>query len=73
MTGVTPAEFLAIIPKKDKEDHERDKEKMKKITETVKGIDLKPRMDLEEAIKAVRKFEEALKADRKLNEKETSR
>jgi nitrogen fixation protein len=58
MTGVTPAEFLAIIPKKDKEDHERDKEKMKKITETVKGIDLKPKMDLEEAIKAVRKLYE---------------
>ena len=30
MTGVTPAEFLAIIPKKDEEDHEWDKKEMQK-------------------------------------------
>ena len=32
MIGVTSAEFLAILPKKDKEDHESDKKEMKKVS-----------------------------------------
>mgnify|MGYP001462855288 CR=1 FL=1 len=53
MTGVTPAEFLAIIPKKDEEDHEWDKKEMQKAFGKLKEIDLNPKIDLEQAIKNV--------------------
>ena len=56
MTGVTPAEFLAIIPKKDEEDHEWDKEEMKKAFGRLKEIELNPKIDLEQAIKNVNKL-----------------
>ena len=56
MTGVTPAEFLAIIPKKDKEDHEWDKKEMQKAFSKLKEIDLNPKIDLEQAIKNVDKL-----------------
>jgi hypothetical protein len=56
MTGVTPAKFLAIIPKKDKEDHEWDKEEMKKAFGRLKEIELNPKIDLEQAIKNVNKL-----------------
>ena len=49
-TGITSAEFLAILPKKTKEDHEHDLQEMKKVSEKVKNINLNPRMDLEGAI-----------------------
>ena len=64
MTGVTSAEFLAILPKKDKEDHEKDMLEMKKITKKLKGVDLNPKIDLEEAAKLVRVFEDNLKNKR---------
>ena len=64
MTGVTPAEFLAILPKKDKEDHENDMIEMKKITKKLKGVDLNPKMDIEEAQKAVKVIEDNLKKKR---------
>jgi len=54
MNGVTSAEFLAILPKKDKEDHESDKKEMKKVSEKLREITLNPKMDLEEAIKCVK-------------------
>ena len=56
MTGVTPAEFLAIIPKKDEEDHEWDKKEMQKAFSKLKEIDLNPKIDLEQAIKIVDKL-----------------
>ena len=56
MTGVTPAEFLAIIPKKDEEDHEWDKKEMQKAFSKLKEIDLNPKIDLEQAIKNVDKL-----------------
>jgi len=56
MTGVTPAEFLAIIPKKDEEDHEWDKKEMQKAFSKLKEIDLNPKVDLEQAIKNVDKL-----------------
>ena len=56
MTGVTPAEFLAIIPKKDEEDHEWDKKEMQKAFSKLKEIDLNPKVDLEQAIKNVNKL-----------------
>ena len=56
MIGVTPAEFLAIIPKKDEEDHEWDKKEMQKAFSKLKEIDLNPKIDLEQAIKNVDKL-----------------
>lgn len=56
MTGVTPAEFLAILPKKDEEDHARDKIEMKKAFQKFKEVDLNPKVDLEQAIKNVNKI-----------------
>ena len=56
MTGVTPAEFLAILPKKSKEDHEKDIEVMQEMWETSKNINLNPKVDLEQAIKEVDKL-----------------
>lgn len=56
MTGVTPAEFLAIIPKKDEEDHEWDKKEMQKAFGKLKEIDLNPKVDLEQAIKNVKEI-----------------
>lgn len=56
MTGVTPAEFLAIIPKKDEEDHEWDKKEMQKAFGKLKEIELNPKIDLEQAIKNVDKL-----------------
>lgn len=56
MTGVTPAEFLAIIPKKDEEDHEWDKKEMQKAFGKLKEIDLNPKIDLEQAIKNVKEI-----------------
>ena len=50
---VTPMEFLARIPKKNKEDHAKDLKEMKKVSEKLKKINLNPKMDLEEAIKRV--------------------
>jgi hypothetical protein len=64
MTGVTSAEFLAILPKKNKEDHEKDMKEMKKITKKLKGVDLNPKVDLEEAVKSVRVLEDNLKKKR---------
>ena len=64
MTGVTSAEFLAILPKKDKEDHEKDMLEMKKITKKLKGVDLNPKVDLEEAAKSVKVIEDNLKKKR---------
>jgi len=64
MTGVTPAEFLAILPKKDKEDHENDMIEMKKITKKLKGVDLNPKIDIEEAQKSVKVIEDNLKKKR---------
>ena len=56
MTGVTPAEFLAIIPKKDEEDHEWDKKEMQKAFGKLKELDLNPKVDLEQAIKNVKEI-----------------
>lgn len=56
MTGVTPAEFLAIIPKKDEEDHEWDKKEMQKAFGKLKEIELNPKIDLEQAIKNVKEI-----------------
>jgi len=64
MTGVTPAEFLAIIPKKDKETHAQDKIEMKKAFQKFKEIDLNPKVDLEQATKAVKVIENNLKKKR---------
>ena len=64
MTGVTSAEFLSILPKKDKEDHKKDMIEMKKITKKLKGVDLNPKVDLEEAAKSVRVLEDNLKKKR---------
>ena len=56
MTGVTSAEFLSKIPKKSKEDHEWDKKEMQKAFSKLKDIELKPKMDLEEAIARIKKL-----------------
>jgi hypothetical protein len=64
MTGITPAEFLAILPKKSKEDHKKDIEAMKQMWGTSKNINLNPKVDLEEAAKAVKVIEDNLKKKR---------
>ena len=51
--SITPKEFLDLIPKKTKKDHEDDTEEMKKVSEKVKNIVLEPKMDLEEAVKLI--------------------
>ena len=51
--STTPKEFLDLIPKKTKKDHENDTEEMKKVSEKVKNIVLEPKMDLEEAVKQI--------------------
>ena len=51
--STTPKEFLDLIPKKTKKDHEDDTEEMKKVSEKVKNVVLKPKMDLEEAVKQI--------------------
>ena len=51
--SITPKEFLDLIPKKTKKDHENDTEEMKKVSEKVKNIVLEPKMDLEEAVKLI--------------------
>ena len=51
--SITPKEFLDLIPKKTKKDHENDTEEMKKVSEKVKNIVLEPKMDLEEAVKQI--------------------
>ena len=51
--SITPKEFLDLIPKKTKKDHENDTEEMKKVSEKVKNVVLKPKMDLEEAVKQI--------------------
>ena len=51
--STTPKEFLDLIPKKTKKDHEDDTEEMKKVSEKVKNIVLEPKMDLEEAVKQI--------------------
>ena len=48
--SVTSSEFLSIIPKKTKEDHDWDKKEMKRIAEQFKYCVLNPKMDLEHAI-----------------------
>jgi hypothetical protein len=64
MTGVTSAEFLAILPKKNKEDHEKDIKVMKQMWEKSKKTNLNPKVDLEEASKAVKVIEDNLKKKR---------
>jgi len=54
MSGITPAEFLAILPKKNKEDHESDVKVMKRMWEKSKKTNLNPKVDLEEAIAMVK-------------------
>ena len=56
MTGITSAEFLSNLPKKSKEDHERDKEMMKKMAEQFKDIPLNPKINLEQAIAKIKKL-----------------
>ena len=57
MEQITSAEFLSKIPKKSKEDHDSDKREMKKISSSLKdGVDLNPKMDIEEAAERVRKL-----------------
>ena len=51
--SITPKEFLDLIPKKTKKDHENDTEEMKKVSEKVKNVVLNPKMDLEEAVKQI--------------------
>ena len=51
--STTPKEFLDLIPKKTKKDHENDTEEMKKVSEKVKNVVLNPKMDLEEAVKQI--------------------
>ena len=51
--STTPKEFLDLIPKKTKKDHENDTEEMKKVSEKVKNVVLEPKMDLEEAVKQI--------------------
>ena len=51
--SITSREFLDLIPKKTKKDHENDTEEMKKVSEKVKNIVLEPKMDLEEAVKQI--------------------
>ena len=54
--GTTSAEFLAIMPKKEEEDHVRDMTEMKKVSEKLREITLNPKMDLEEAIDRTKKL-----------------
>jgi|TARA_B110000438_G_C15222449_1_gene397859 hypothetical protein len=54
MSGITPAEFLAILPKKNKEDHENDIKVMKQMWEKSKKTNLNPKVDLEEAAAMVK-------------------
>jgi hypothetical protein len=51
-SGVTLAEFLSIIPKKTTKDHEWDKKEMRRVHQEMqlKGIELNPKTDLEQAI-----------------------
>jgi len=51
--SITPKEFLDLIPKKTKKDHENDTEEMKKVSEKVKNVVLEPKMDLEKAVKLI--------------------
>ena len=51
--STTPKEFLDLIPKKTKKDHENDTEEMKKVSEKIKNVVLEPKMDLEEAVKQI--------------------
>ena len=51
--STTPKEFLDLIPKKTKKDHESDKEEMKKVSKKIKDVNLDPKMDLVEAVKQV--------------------
>jgi len=51
--STTPKEFLDLIPKKTKKDHENDTETMRKVSEKVKNVILEPKMDLVEAVKQV--------------------
>ena len=48
--GITLSEFLSIIPKKTKIDHEWDKKEMKRVSDKLKGIELNPKTDLRQAI-----------------------
>ena len=51
--STTPKEFLDLIPKKTKKDHENDTEEMKKVSDKIKNVVLEPKMDLEEAVKQI--------------------
>ena len=51
--STTSREFLDLIPKKTKKDHENDTETMRKVSEKVKNVILEPKMDLVEAVKQV--------------------
>ena len=51
--SITSREFLDLIPKKTKKDHENDTETMRKVSEKVKNVVLEPKMDLEEAVKQI--------------------
>ena len=51
--SITSREFLDLIPKKTKKDHENDTETMRKVSEKVKNVVLEPKMDLVEAVKQV--------------------
>ena len=51
--STTPKEFLDLIPKKTKKDHENDTEEMKKVSDEIKNVVLEPKMDLEEAVKQI--------------------
>ena len=51
--SITPKEFLDLIPKKTKKDHENDTEEMKKVSDKIKNVVLEPKMDLEEAVKQI--------------------
>ena len=51
--SITSREFLDLIPKKTKKDHENDTEEMKKVSEKVKKVVLEPKMDLVEAVKLI--------------------
>ena len=51
--SITSREFLDLIPKKTKKDHENDTETMRKVSEKVKNVVLDPKIDLEEAVKQI--------------------
>ena len=51
--SITSREFLDLIPKKTKKDHENDTETMRKVSEKVKNVVLEPKMDLVEAVKLI--------------------